>query len=163
MSFQIIHKHLTTHYTLNENTTYVSTKALTRRWIRGFDIALAASLESDGTTPGTRMGAALFSGNRLLSTGYNLYSKTRPGNTHKKDNGIIYNTSTHAEQMAIDGIKHYDYSNVKLILYVARVDKEGNYTVSRPCDICIATMRKHGINVVRFMNHSGQPEEILIK
>lgn len=150
-------------YNLNGNDFYVRQKPLTQRWIRGFEAAKTASFLSDGKAVGTKMGAAIFAGSRLLSVGHNVYAKTRPGNTHRKDNGTLYNTSSHAEQVAIDQIKHYDYSNLKLTIYIARLDAFGNLVTSRPCAVCMGAMKKQGIKIVRFINAHGLPEELVIR
>ena len=72
----------------------------TTKIIRGIDIAKAASQHSDACTDGKRLGAALFAGSRLVSIGFNMYSKSRPSNVFKK-NGRDYYKSVHAEQNAV--------------------------------------------------------------
>lgn len=162
MAFHVIRKYSNNRYSLNGHEVFIKTKPLTTRWKRGFEAARAASLASDGKSVGEKMGAALFQGARLLSTGHNLYAKTKPGNSHRMDNGVVFNTSVHAEQMAIDKIKHYDYSNAKLTVYVVRLDMSGNFVLSKPCDICVSYMKEHGIKVARFINEKGMPEEMVL-
>jgi deoxycytidylate deaminase len=103
------------------------------------------------------MGAAIFQGSKLIAVGYNFYGKSKPGNTCIH-NGKVHNKSLHAEQMAIDQIKHYNYAS-KLTLYVVRLDGNGDYTCSAPCNICLDYMRKYKIKRVRFINFEGKPEE----
>jgi len=149
-------------YKINKSTKYIITKSLTGRWIHGFEAAKRAIVYSSDQCPGHYLGAAIFHGNRLLATGNNTGSKTKPGNTAVKPNGTEYDISCHAEQMAVDGIKHYGYENLKLILYVVRVNSDDKYTTSRPCNMCIDYMKKYGIKIVRFINKNGAPEEMAI-
>jgi hypothetical protein len=163
MAYHVIRNYADNSYKVNEKTTMVQTKPITKRWVKGFMEASLASVNSDGRTKGMRLGAAIFHGSRLLSYGWNLFSKTKPGNSYRSSKGYIYNTSTHAEQMAIDQIKHYDYSNAKLIMYVARLNGDNKMVCSRPCNTCMDYMREHGIRIVRFINEQGMPEELVIK
>lgn len=161
MSFHKIRQYSTDRYAINNHTTYVKSKKLTSRWKRGFEAAKNASSLSDGKSVGEKMGAAVFQGSILLSTGYNLYAKTKPGNSYKL-NGAVFDTSIHAEQMAIDKIRHYDYSNTKLTVYIVRLDVNGDFVVSRPCSSCVSYMKQYGIRIARFINETGSPEEMQI-
>jgi tRNA(Arg) A34 adenosine deaminase TadA len=163
MAYHVIRKYAANRYEVNRKTYSVQVKPITKRWIKGFEAAINAAKNSDGRTKGMQLGAVVFHGNRLLGSGWNLFSKTKPGNSHRNSKGYIYNTTTHAEQMAIDQIKHYDYSNAKLILYVARTSAVGKMVCSRPCNTCIDYMKEHGIRIVRFINEQGIPEELVIK
>jgi deoxycytidylate deaminase len=163
MAYHVIRKYAANRYEVNKKTTAIQVKALTKRWVKGFDAASTAAEKSNGKTRGMKLGAAIFHGNRFLSSGWNLFGKTKPGNSHRSSKGHIYNTATHAEQMAVDQIKHYDYSNAKLILYVSRISATNKMVCSRPCNTCIDYMREHGIRVVRFINEQGIPEELVIK
>ena len=162
MPFHVVRKYNSNRYAVNGHTVYIRAKTLTSRWKRGFEAAISALTESDGKCPGEKMGASVFHGARLLSTGFNLYSKTKPGNSHRLDSGFVFDSSIHAEQMAIDRIKHYDYNNKKLTLYIARVDGNGKMACSRPCSVCVDYMKEHGIKVARFINEHGAPEEMVI-
>ena len=145
-------------YSINDNTRFIKTKPLTRRWVKGFEAAKKASQYSDEETQSHRMGAAILKSGKLLSTGHNVYGKSKPGNTFTNKEKV-YNKSVHAEQVAVDRIKYYSYDS-KLILYIVRLDGNGEYTCSAPCNMCIDYMRQHGIKKVRFINKKGQPEEL---
>ena len=149
-------------YEINDSTIYIKVKPLTHRWIKGFETAKEAIIYSPNKCMGHFMGAALFCGNRLLATGNNFTGKSQPGNTVKKEDGTEYTISCHAEQNTLCAIKHYDYTNSKLIMYVARVNNVGKFVNSRPCKMCIDSLRKHGIKLVRFINKDGIPEELKI-
>lgn len=148
------------HYSINNEDRFIESKPLTKRWIKGFDAAKKASQYDDSETQSHRMGSAIFQSGKLLSTGHNVYGKSKPGNTFA-DDLKVYNKSVHAEQMAVDRIKHYEY-DAKLVLYVVRLDGNGDFTCSSPCDMCIEYMKEHGIKKVRFINKNGQPEELTL-
>jgi deoxycytidylate deaminase len=148
-------------YTINSSTVFLRRKPLTLRWVRGFKIAAEASKESSGGL--MRLGAAIFHGNRLLSTGYNLYGKTKPGNIGLRLDGTSFDITTHAEQLAADRIKYKQENNKNLILYVVRVSSKGKYVCSMPCNLCIEYLRKYGIKRIRFINKEGIPEEMMLK
>lgn len=150
-----------TKYVINESFVYIKKRSLTCRWVRGFKAAIEAASQSDGDASRDRLGAAIFHGNRLLSTGHNLYSKTKPGNIGTKPDGSEFTISVHAEQSAVDKIKYCEYSG-KMIIYVARMNALGQYVNSRPCNMCINYLRKYNINIVRFVNEFGIPEELFI-
>ena len=124
---------------------------------RGFDAAFAASLLSDAPRAGLRMGAALFSGARLLSVGANLYGRSHPQSEQSED----FWRSTHAEHIALLRRQHYD-TRGSLTLYVARRRKDGTIGSSRPCWNCTTLCREAGITRVWFYNAYGKREEIAL-
>lgn len=128
-------------------------------WTRGFEVAREVSYLSQAPTYGKRMGAALYSGPRLLSVGCNLWKKSTPLSAHTTHYGNV-----HAEMNALGRRKYYDRNN-NLILYVARVttDEFHSYekmSCSRPCNVCMRIIRDFGVKRVRFYNENNQPEEI---
>lgn len=137
-----------------------SVETVSKRWHRGLTLALNASNGSDAIYPQNKMGAVIMAGSRVLSIGSNQYNKTRPGNVLRKDGKLVH-ISTHAEQVALDGIKYRAYSS-KLICYVARINSTGNLVTSKPCILCIASLKKAGISIVRFINSNGLPEEMYL-
>ena len=120
---------------------------------RGFDVALATALLSNAPRPGLRMGAALFSGNRLLSVGANKWATTHPDS----DNRVFCRT-IHAEHVALIRRQHYDVSG-NLTLYVARRRADGSLGCSKPCPNCLELARLAGVTRVRYFDHSGKQEE----
>jgi deoxycytidylate deaminase len=161
MSLRPVNKSYTAEnrYKINNSAVYIKEKTLTKRWIKGFDAAKEAIVKSDGKCQRQMLGAAIFHGNRLLSTGCNTFTKTKPGNISSKQ-GVEYCITAHAEQEAIEGIKHFEYDNLKLIMYVVRLSSGGLFTNSRPCSMCIDYMRLYGIKKVRFVNELGIPQEM---
>lgn len=126
---------------------------------RGFEAALVASNHSDGLQRRLRMGAAIYAGSRLLSIGFNQYQKTKPGNKFFKvgENGVIkeFLKTIHAEQTALIKIRHRDYSNNKLSMYIYRADSNGNPATSAPCPMCQEMISSYGINTVHFIAPGG--------
>jgi deoxycytidylate deaminase len=123
---------------------------------RGFDVALATALLSNAPRPGLRMGAALFSGNRLLSVGANRWNSTHPDS----DNRAFVRT-IHAEHVALIRRNYYDVG-ARLTLYVARRRADGSLGCSKPCANCLELARLAGVTRVRYFNHSGKQEESAI-
>lgn len=128
-------------------------------WTRGFDAALAASEHSDGVPNRDKMGAAIFSGGRLLAVGFNIYSKTTPTGILIK-NGKEILLATHAEVNALTKIKFRDYTNNKLIMYIARQNRNNILVTSKPCKMCQNLLILAGIRVVRYFNQNSDPEEL---
>ena len=122
---------------------------------RGFDAALAASELSDAPRPGLRMGAALFSGSRLLSVGANLYGRSHPQSAQSED----FWRSTHCEHVALLRRQHYD-TRSSLTLYVARRRKDGTIGSSRPCVNCLKLCELAGVTRVWFYDSYGKRQEI---
>lgn len=122
---------------------------------RGFDTAFAACELSDAPRAGLRMGAALFSGSRLLSVGANLYGRSHPDSEQSKE----FWRSTHCEHVALLKRQHYD-TRSRLTLYVARRRKDGSIGSSRPCPNCIALARLAGVTRMWFYDAYGRRQEI---
>jgi deoxycytidylate deaminase len=131
---------------------------MNRSWINGFLTAEAAALESDAPTKAFQVGAALYSGNRLLSIGCNKYAKTHPQYAQRPRNEKHYSVTIHAELMALVRRKHYD-GDSNLILYVYRGLADGNPGNSKPCELCQEAIKLARVRRVRFYNEKGEPEE----
>ena len=124
-------------YKINQSAVYITTRPLTNRWKRGFEAAKSAITELEGKPLRHCLGAAIFHGNRLLSTGVNGV-KTKPENVVSNLDGSEYCVTRHAEQAAVDGIRHrYEDENLKLIMYVVRVSARNKLVTSKPCNLCI--------------------------
>jgi deoxycytidylate deaminase len=120
---------------------------------RGFDAAFAASALSDAPRAGLRMGAALFSGSRLLSVGANLYGRSHPAS--RQSIGFTY--STHCEHVAILKRQWFD-NRGNLTLFVARRCKDGTIGNSRPCINCLRLCRLAGVTRVWFYEFGVRKE-----
>ena len=133
-------------------------RPITRRWIQGFETAKAAMVYSDGFKARDKMGAAIFCGSRLLSIGFNQYSKT--DGTIKTKTPFLF--SIHAEKAALSKIKYRNYSDLKLICYVVRMNSKNQFVISKPCNNCIEALQNFGVHSIRFINAKGNAEEILL-
>lgn len=122
---------------------------------RGFDVALTASLLSDAPRPGLRMGAALYSGSRLLSVGFNRW------HTHPKSDNRNFNQSLHAEHVALLRRQHFDNPK-NLILYVARKRSDGIFGCSKPCNNCQQLCSIAGVSRIRYFDTHGKVKELVL-
>jgi deoxycytidylate deaminase len=120
---------------------------------RGFDAAFAAARLSDAPREGLRMGAALFSGPRLLSVGANLYGRSHPGSRQTEN----FTLSTHCEHVALLRRQHYD-ARSSLTLYVARKRSDGSIGNSRPCINCLKLCALAGVGRVWFYEYGIRKE-----
>ena len=123
---------------------------------RGFDTAFAAALLSNAPRPGVRLGAALFSGPRLLSIGANRWH-THPNS----DNNEEFNRTLHAEAVALLRRQHYDKPSGHLTLFVARRLADGTIGNSRPCVNCLRLCKEAGVRRVHFY-HQGKQEVLCL-
>lgn len=131
---------------------------MTNKEKRMFNIAREVSYLSD--FHGTRVGAVVVDGKRILSTGFNS-SKTRPLQhryniyRHFED----YNTSipkSHAEVNALSPLigKEIDWSRVDIYIY--REKKNGERGCSRPCLGCAHLIKDLGIRNIYFIDEQGR-------
>lgn len=103
------------------------------------------------------MGAALFSGSRLVSLGFNVYYKSHPDHLiHGLDKRHYENI--HAEQSALIKRKHYEDNN--LIMYVWRESSNGDPAISKPCPMCVSLMKHGGVRRVRYIEEDGSWAEM---
>ena len=124
---------------------------------RGFSVAFATAQLSDAPRAGLKMGAALYSGSRLLSVGANLYGRSHPASEQSN----AFWRSTHCEHVALLKRQHYDKPS-GLTLYVARRRKDGSIGSSRPCKNCVDLCRLAGVSRVWFYDSYGNREEIAL-
>lgn len=113
-----------------------------------FEVARVSSYASNGGRMGRKMGAALYSGPRLLAIGWNVYGKTHPSSPW----------SIHAEQMALVRRQYYQLGG--LTLFVARyiMDKNSGKTYpacARPCSLCMGMIREAGVRTIWYTDVSS--------
>ena len=96
-------------------------------------------------------GAVVVKGGRVLGIGWN---KVRNHPTIVSPEHIKSDCSYHAEQVAV---REAGEDNVRgAILYVARVNKQGQDRDSKPCPRCSAMIRSLGIKRVVFTMEAGE-------
>jgi|SRR5690242_17961026 len=122
-------------------------------WKRGFDTAKEGARLAKAPRHSRKVGAALYSGPRLLSIGFNSYAQTHP-NDHR-------GYSIHAEHRALLRRQHYS-THRKQIIYVWRETADGQPANCTPCAHCIELMREAGIGIVRYINDERNPVEVKI-
>ena len=125
-----------------------------KSWQRGFDAAKAAMLYSNGGRPGRKLGAALFNGSRIISIGFNIFTKTHPLVKH-----ATFDKNVHAEHAAVIKRQHYDNGG-NLILYVYRENGNGVPICSKPCKSCQNILALANVKRVRYIDEKGQFTEM---
>lgn len=98
-----------------------------------------------------RIGAVVFKGSRIMSSGHNGIRSSRIHPLHKN-----YNNSLHAEQDAILNIK--DWSTLKgcSILVIKISKSKGIMSMAKPCDMCQSLLRHVGIKTMYYSNELGE-------
>lgn len=97
-----------------------------------------------------RMGAVVFKGKRIISSGHNAVRSSSICKKHKK-----YENSLHAEQAAVMNL---DWEKLKgcsiLILRTSKKKKLlGN---AKPCSMCQKLLNKIGITDIYYSNSNGE-------
>jgi cytidine deaminase len=123
---------------------------MTKNWLRGFEIAKTASLHGIAPRKSRQVGAALFSGSKLVAIGMNRYNYTHP----EAKWGI------HAEHSAL--IKRRYYTDQNLIMYVYRELADGKPACSKPCLTCLHLIKESNVRAVRFIDENGVFKQIQI-
>ena len=118
---------------------------------KGFAVAFATALLSDAPRAGLRMGAALYSGSRLLAVGANRWV------THPSSDNKEFNLSFHAEHVALVHRQHYDNTR-RMTMYVGRRREDGTPGCSQPCNNCLELMRLAGVRRVWFYDVENKQE-----
>jgi len=99
-----------------------------------------ASRISEKSTFRFKLGAVIFKGNRIISTGYNQ-NKSHPLPRRHFEFGTI-----HAE---IDALLHSVQSVDGCDIYVFRKNRFGS-AMARPCSMCQEILREYGIKTAYF-------------
>lgn len=139
-----------------------------KRYEKFFNIAKEISRISDFQR--AKVGAVVVENNRIISSGYSS-KKTSPlqhkYNAYRHfDNPDKYTPPyIHAEIMALAPIMHQNHNWHKVSIYVYREKKDGTISCARPCEACMALIRKLGIRKIFYTNWEGQytKEEFLKK
>lgn len=113
-------------------------------------LSIARYCASKSTARNTH-GAVVVKGGRVLGTGWN---KNRNHPTVVSPERIKTDCSYHAEEVAI---REAGENNVRgAIIYVARVNKQGEDRDSKPCIKCQNLIRQSGIKRVIFTMEAGE-------
>jgi deoxycytidylate deaminase len=97
-----------------------------------------------------KIGAVIFSKNRILGSGHN---DIRCNSIHPKYKN--FENSLHAEQAAILSVK--DWSVLKgSSIFVIRMNLTGNISMAKPCDMCMSMIKHVGIKKIYYTNRFGE-------
>lgn len=117
-------------------------------------LAIAAA-ESNVHYPKWRLGAVLVKGGSLLSTG-----RSRKTNDPSQiQDGL--GCSIHAEQAALKAARKSNVSGS--VMYVARIGRDGDIKLAKPCSECEALLRKAGVKKVVYTTEDGVEIERIVK
>ena len=107
-------------------------------------------LESEKSNYRFKIGAVVFKGSRILSSGHNEIRSSNIPSKHK-----LYNNSVHAEQAALLGT---DWNKLKgCSILVMRCSKtKGNLSNAKPCPLCQKLLAHIGIRNIYYSNEMGE-------
>jgi deoxycytidylate deaminase len=95
-----------------------------------------------------KLGAVLFKGSKILSTGFNT------NKTHPKVMKYFKHGRVHAE---FDCLLHADPNDiVGASIYVLRMNKQGETVIAKPCPMCAKMMKEFGVEEA-FWSTSESP------
>lgn len=112
----------------------------------------------------TKVGCAIVSGHRIISSGHNSDSKCHkiqadidrksfhcdcPGKLHAESDAIIYCIKN-----------NIDLS--RATIYVYRELKDGTKAMARPCPRCMRLIKEQGIRKIKYSTDEGYASEIVI-
>ena len=103
-----------------------------------------------------RHGAVLVKGNSVRSVSCNKHRHCSFGARFRKEG--FGEATLHAELGAILGMDRSVTQGADV--YVARINKEGEARISKPCSMCEAAMRHVGVRRVYYTNESGKIERM---
>ena len=107
-------------------------------------------LESEKSNHRFKIGAVVFKGSRILSSGHNEIRSSNIPSKHK-----LYNNSVHAEQAALLGT---DWNKLKgCSILVMRCSKtKGSLSNAKPCSLCQKLLAHIGIRNIYYSNEIGE-------
>ena len=105
-----------------------------------------------------KMGAVLFKGPRIMSSGHNEIRGN--GKIHPKYK--YFDNTIHAEQSAILNLKDWNKAKNADMLIV-RINNSGKFSLAYPCPMCQSFLKFLGINKVYFSNRDGNIEFVKAK
>lgn len=112
--------------------------------MRYYDLATAMALKS---TDRFRLGAVLVKKKRILSTGFNQMRKTHT-KASRCSADVPWHIGIHAELHACLGVSPKDLIGSEL--WVARILRNGDRAMARPCKFCTRFLRSVGVVKAHF-------------
>jgi tRNA(Arg) A34 adenosine deaminase TadA len=102
-----------------------------------------------------KMGAVLFRGKRILSSGHNEIRCNGKIHPQYKE----FNNNIHAEQACILNLKDWSKANNANILII-RLSRLENLSLAYPCPMCQSMIKHVGINKVFYSTRKGEIKSI---
>ena len=96
------------------------------------------------------IGAVVFKGSRIFSSGHNSFRSSTIPDKYKR-----YPHTLHAEQCAINGLD-WDQLKGSSILVVRISLQSGNISMGFPCQYCYQTIKHVGIKNIFYSNRKGE-------
>ena len=96
-----------------------------------------------------KVGAVIFKGNRILSSGHNSKRSSSIPTRFKK-----FKNSLHAEQCALNGMNWKKLKGASIL--VVRTNLNGNISKSYPCEYCLKTIKHIKLKWLYYTNREGE-------
>lgn len=114
-----------------------------------------------------RVGCAVYYKGSLLAKAHNSDKTSllqeRYNRYRYKDCGTRYlPAKNHAELAALKKIRYLDIDFSRVEVYIYRELKNGSLAMTRPCESCMAFLKKMGIKVIHYTTDDGFATEKLI-
>lgn len=107
-----------------------------------------ALYEAENSTYKFRIGAVIFKGSKIISSGRN---EIRSNAIHPKYKKFL--NTLHAEQNALIGL---DWTQLKgCSILVIRINKNDELTIAKPCKMCMALLDYVGIKKIYYSESDG--------
>lgn len=100
-----------------------------------------------------KIGAVIFKGKRILSSGKN---GIRSSSIHPKYKNYL--ESLHAEQNALIGLNWNHLKGCSIL--VIRINRNGELTIAKPCKMCMALLNYVGIKKIYYSDSDGTIKKI---
>jgi deoxycytidylate deaminase len=133
----------------------------TKKWYEGM-LRKAALLGQLSDMPKHKIGAILVHKKSIVSTGYNKrkshplqYQFNQYRQSHKRKANFV-----HAEVDCLGSLREVPRGS---ILFVGRLDLNGNPALCRPCEACSHLIKLHGITEIVYNTEDGYAIEYLEK
>lgn len=127
---------------------------------------IAKTLAEMSDFPKVKIGCVIVYGHHLISSGFNTL-KTAPiqkqFNIYRFSEDEPATHSLHAEIVALKpliGRKDIEFKNIELYIY--RQYKNGEPAPARPCESCMALIRKLNIRHLYYTNNGGYSHEEIL-
>lgn len=126
---------------------------MTQRQTKILNMLREQSINNE-SVDGSKHAAAVVIKNKIVGVGVNSYKSHPFANKYSAREGAIY---FHAETSAIyDALRYVSKDELKkATLYVARVNKNGDDAMSKPCSGCSRCIEDFGIRNVVYTTEEG--------